>query len=295
MRINQLDGYLAFVTVARTRSFTAAAALLEVSPQAVSQAVKVLEDRLQLRLLHRTTRSVSVNEAGERFLARVGPALTDLMEAAESLQDLRDKPSGQLRVNLPRAAFTALIRPRIADFHRLYPDVRLEFGFDDRFVDIVEQGFDAGIRLGEAVAQDMVSVPLSREERIAIVATPGYLKKHGTPTTIADLAAHTCVRFRMPASGIVYRWELIEAKRSLEVEVNGPITVNDTDALLAMALDGIGLAYVLECTARPFLASKRLRKVLEKCSPKFPGFHLYYPSRRQLPGKLRCFVDFWRA
>ncbi len=295
MKIHQLDGYLAFATVARTRSFTAAAAQLGVSPQAVSQAVRALESRLQLRLLNRTTRSVSLNEAGERFMARVGPALGELLDAADAIGELRDTPSGLLRINLSRVAFAAVIQPRLASFRAHYPDVRLEFGFDDGFVDIVEQGCDAGIRLGEAVAKDMVSVPLSREERIALVATPAYLAQHGTPRTIADLTQHICIRFRMPSSGALYRWELLEGGREITLDAPATLTVNDTGAMLALALDGLGLGYVLASVAQPHLAAGRLVEVMPEATPRFPGFHLYYPSRRQPPAKLRCFLEIWRG
>ncbi|GAB2180229.1 LysR family transcriptional regulator [Denitratisoma sp. agr-D3] len=295
MKINQLDGYVAFLAVARSRSFTAAAAQLEVSPQAVSQAVRALEERLQSRLLNRTTRSVALSEAGERFMAKVGPALADLLEAQESLRELRDRPSGLLRINLSRAAFTAVIRPRLGEFHRLYPELGLELGFDDGLVDIVAEGYDGGIRLGEAVARDMVSVPLSRRERSVVVAAPEYLARKGTPRTIADLAGHDCIRFRMPSGGGIYRWELVSGKEAVAVDAPGTATANDTDALIAMARAGMGLAYVLGSNAEPWLATGELVAVLDKYMPSFPGFHFYYPSRHQLPAKLRCFLDFWKA
>ncbi len=295
MRIDQLDGLVAFRAVALARSFTAAAAQLEVSTQAISQSIKALEARLGVRLFNRTTRSVSLNEAGERFLQVAGPALAELFDATDALQAFRDKPAGLLRINLPRPAFSGLLQPALAEFHAAYPEIRLEFSFDDGFVDIVALGLDAGIRLGESVAQDMVSVMLSREERIAILASPDYLRRRGEPTTIAELAQHDCIRFRFPGSGAVFRWELLQDGRLLELEVGGPLTVNDTSAMAAAALEGLGLAYVLECTVAEHLASGRLRRVLPQACPSFPGFHLYYPGRRQLPTALRCLIDFWRA
>lgn len=295
VRFKQLDGFIAFTTVARLRSFTAAAAELEVSPQAVSQSLRAFEERLGVRLFNRTTRSVALNEAGERLLARAGPALGDLFDALETVQEFRDRPAGLLRINLPRPAYSGLLQPVLPAFHAAYPDIELELCFDDGFSDIVEPGFDAGIRLGESVVQDMVSVPLSREERIVIVATPDYLARRGVPLSVEDLHAHDCIRFRMPTGGVVYRWELLKDRREIEMQVDGPITVNDTGAMVSAALDGFGLGYVLECTAAAHLASGRLVRVLERACPTLSGFHLYYPSRRQLPAKLRCFIDYWQA
>ena len=294
MRIDQLDGLVAFRTVARTRSFTDAAAELEVSPQAVSQAVKALEARLGVRLFNRTTRSVALTEAGERLWARVGPALDDVMEATESIRDLAEKPTGLLRISLPRIAFASVLRPRLAAFHEQYPDIGLELNFNDGFVDIVERGLDAGIRLGESVARDMVSVPLGPAETVAIVASPDYLKRRGTPKKITDLAQHNCIRFRFPSTDVIFRWELLNEGRPVEVEVTGSIIVNDPAAMAACAVDGLGLGYVFESTAQEALASGKLKRVLPAACPTLPGLHLYFPSRRQLPMKLRCFVDFWK-
>lgn len=295
MRIDQLDGLVAFRCVAQTKSFTAAAAQLEVSPQAVSQAVKALEARLGVRLFHRTTRSVSLNEAGDRLWAKVGPALADLFEATEAVQEFRDKPVGLLRLAVSRPAFSALLQPALAGFHAAYPDIKLELSFDDGFVDIVAKGLDAGVRIGDSVAQDMVSVKVSESEPIAILGSPDYLKRRGVPKKVADLGNHDCIRFRFPSTGVVFRWELLDEGRPVEMEVNGPITVNDTASMLACAVEGLGLAYVLERTARDRLSSGVLQKVLPMASPVLQGLHLYYPSRRQVPPKLRCFVDFMTA
>jgi len=294
MRIDQLDGLVAFRAVAQTRSFTAAAAQLEVSPQAVSQGVKALEGRLSVRLFNRTTRSVALTEAGEQLWARVGPALDDVMEATESVRELAEKPTGSLRISLPRLAFTSLLQPHLARFHELYPGIALELCFDDGFVDIVARGLDAGIRLGDSIARDMVSVPLSPQEAIAIVASPAYLKRRGTPKAITDLARHDCIRFRFSSTDVIFRWELLDEGRTVEVEVTGPVTVNDPAAMVSCALEGLGLAYVLQRTAQAHLATGHLRRVLVAASPTLPGLRLYFPSRRQLPMKLRCFVDFWR-
>lgn len=295
MRIDQLDGLVAFRCVAQTKSFTAAAAQLEVSPQAVSQAVKALEARLGVRLFHRTTRSVSLNEAGDRLWAKVSPALADLFEATESVQEFRDKPMGLLRLAVSRPAFSALLQPALAGFHAAYPDIKLELSFDDGFVDIVAKGLDAGVRIGDSVAQDMFSVKVSESEPIAILGSPDYLKRRGVPKKVTDLGNHDCIRFRFPSTGVVFRWELLDEGRPIEMEVNGPITVNDTASMLACAVEGLGLAYVLERTARDMLGSGALQKVLPMASPVLQGLHLYYPSRRQVPPKLRCFLDFMMA
>jgi len=295
MRIDQLDGLVAFRAVAQTRSFTAAAAQLEVSPQAVSQGVKALEARLSVRLFNRTTRSVALTEAGELLWARVGPALDDVMEATDSVRELAEKPTGLLRISLPRLAFTTVLQPQLARFHEQYPGIALELCFDDSFVDIVAQGLDAGIRLGDSIARDMVSLPLSPQEAIAIVASPAYLKRRGTPKTLADLAYHDCIRFRFSSTDVIFRWELLNEGRTVEVEVRGPVTVNDPAAMVGCALEGLGLAYVLQRTALDHLASGKLKRVLISASPTLPGLQMYFPSRRQVPMKLRCFIDFWRA
>jgi DNA-binding transcriptional LysR family regulator len=295
MKLDQLDGLVAFTAVARTKSFTAAAAALEVTPPAISQAVRALEERLQVRLFNRTTRSVGLTEAGELFLARVGPATGELLEATELLQAYRERPSGLLRINLPRIAYAALLQPLLEAFLRAYPEIRVELYFDDGFANIIEGGFDAGIRLGDAVARDMISLALSPPQRTAIIAAPRYLKRKGVPRKIEDLKAHECIRFRFPTSGAIFRWEMLRNRRMVEVEVQGPLIVNDTEALVQTAVDGIGLSYVMEKSAAPWLASGRLKTVLEDFCPTVAAFHLYYPSRRQMPAKLRCLIDFLKA
>ncbi|WP_035061183.1 LysR family transcriptional regulator [Andreprevotia chitinilytica] len=293
MKLDQLDGILAFVTVAQKRSFTAAAAHLEVSAPAVSQAVRTLETRLGVRLFNRTTRSVGLTEAGERFFARAAPALADLNEATADLDDFRDRPAGTLRLTLPRIA-AELLRPTLTGFLSAYPQIRLDLSMDDHLVDIVEAGFDAGIRLGESVQRDMVGVPLTREERSVIVGAPGYFARIPPPQTIEDLQQHTCVRYRFLSSGVVYRWELLRDGKMIEAEIDGPITVNDGDFMKSLALDGVGLVYTLESLVAPQLERGELVPVLQDCCPTWPGFYFYYPSRKQLPAKLRCFIDYWR-
>lgn len=295
MKLTQLDGMAAFVAVARKRSFTAAAAELEVTPPAVSLAVKQLETRLGVRLLHRTTRSVGLTEAGGRFLARVAPALQELGEAAEELEHFRSGVNGLLRLNAPHVVYETLLRPLVAGFLAAHPGVRIELALNDGFVDIVESGFDAGIRLGDSVQRDMVAVPLTRTERTGPVASPAYAARRGLPAAIEDLRAHDCVRYRFPASGAIYRWELKRRGRMVEVEVDGPLTVSDSLSMVRAALDGIAIAYTFERQSAPWLASGELVPVLPGAWLSQPGFHLYYPSRRQVPAKLRAFVDWCRA
>lgn len=295
MKLTQLDGLVALVTVARLRSFTAAAATLEVTPPAVSQAVKQLETRLGVRLLHRTTRSVGLTEAGSRYLARVEPAVRELLEAADALDDYRGEAIGLLRINAPRVVYDTLLRPLVASFLRAHPRMRIELALDDGFADIVTGGFDLGVRLGESVQRDMVAVPLSREERACMVASPAYLARLSLPQNLEALRQHDCIRFRLPAGGSIYRWELLRKGRIVEVEVEGPLTVSDSSSPLQAARDGIGIAYVFERQAAADLAAGHLLPVLPETWPSFPGFHLYYPSRRQLPAKLRAFLDHCRA
>jgi DNA-binding transcriptional LysR family regulator len=295
MKLTQLDGMLAFATVAQTRSFTAAAAALEVTPPAVSQAVKQLEDRIGVRLFHRTTRSVSLTEAGERFHARVGPALTELTEAAAELDSYREGPTGLLRINVPKIVWHMLLRPLVSGFLAANPGIRLEVRLDDGFVDIVAAGFDAGIRLGDSVQRDMVASVLTQSEGVCMVASPEYVSRCGTPKNIEALREHACIRFRFPGSGAIYRWELMREKRLIEVEVDGVFTTSDSVSMAEAARDGVGIAYVFERQVADDLANGRLLPVLQQCWHAYPGFRLYYPSRKQMPAKLRAFIDYCRS
>jgi len=290
MKLDHLDGLVAFVTVARKRSFTAAAAELDVSPSAVSQAMRQLEARLGVRLLHRTTRSVSLTEAGANYLERVAPAVGDLADAAEALAQYRDRPSGTLRINTSRVAYAMVLRQVVPVFAAEHPEVTLEFAIDDGFSDIVATGFDAGIRLGENVQRDMVAQPLGRELEVAVAAAPAYLAAHGTPRTLEDLARHNCLRFRYVTSGAVFRWEFMDDGRLVELAIPGSLIANDPWVAIAAALDGVGLAYSFTGLMQPYFEQGSLVRVLAPYSPRFPGFHLYYSSRRQVPPKLRAFI-----
>lgn len=292
MRLNQLDGLLAFWKVAQHRGFSAAAAALEVSPSALSQAIRTLEARLGVRLINRTTRSVSLTEAGQAYLSRIGPALNDVLIAAEQLQAQEGRPSGVLRINAARIAVNMALRPLLAGFLEANPGVQIELTNDEGYVDIVERGFDAGVRLGESVQKDMVAIPLTGPVKVAIVGSPAYFKRHPIPLHPSELVHHDCVRFRFSGSGAIYKWELTVNGRLVEHEVGGSLTVSDSLYAIDAALDGVGLAYTFEQLAMPYLRAKKLKRVLTDCSPTFPGFYLYHPSRRQQPMKLKAFVAY---
>jgi DNA-binding transcriptional LysR family regulator len=283
----------AFVAVATHRSFSRAAAELGLSPSAVSHTVRSLEERLDLRLLNRTTRSVAPTEAGERLLERLRPALRDIDDALEDANVFRDKPAGRLRLNVPRSAALLLLAPMMTRFIKAYPQMRLEITTEDRLVDIVAGGYDAGVRFGESVERDMVAVRIGPDLRMAVVGSPAYFRRHPKPQKPHDLHDHACIRFRLPSGG-VYRWEFEKKGELLEVEVDGPLTLSDQQVMLQAALDGAGLAIVLENHARAPLKARRLIRVLADWCPPFPGYFLYYPSRRQVPAGLRAFIDMMR-
>lgn len=294
MRLNQLDGLLAFWRVAQHRGFSAAAAALEVSPSALSQAIRTLETRLGVRLLNRTTRSVSLTEAGEAYLSRIGPALADVLDAEEQLHALQGRPSGLLRINAARISIAMVLQPLLAEFLKANPEVQIELTNDEGYVDIVERGFDAGVRMGESVQKDMVAVPLGGPVSVAIVGSPDYFKRHPAPRHPSDLVNHDCVRFRFSGSGAIYKWEFTVNDRIVEYEVGGSLTISDSIFSVEAALDGIGLAYTFDGLVSVHIKSKRLKRVLSSYSPSFPGFYLYYPSRRQQPSKLKAFVEHLR-
>lgn len=292
MKLNQMDGLMAFWKVAERRGFTAAAAELEVSPSALSQAIRQLEARLGVRLLNRTTRSVSLTEAGEAYLARVGPALGQVVEAGEELHVLQGRPAGVLRLNAARISTAMVLQPLLAGFLQENPHIQLELTNDEGFVDIVEKGFDAGVRMGESLHRDMVAVPLGGPLTVAVVASPDYLRRHPAPRHPDELAQHNCVRFRFAGNGAIYKWEFDVEGRTVEHEIKGSLTISDTLFGVDAALEGIGLAYTFEQLALPHLRAKRLKRVLVPFSPTFPGFYLYYPSRRNQPTKLKALIEF---
>lgn len=291
---DELSGLNELRLVAEKRSFTAAAAALRVTPSAVSQSVRALEERLGVRLLSRTTRSVGLTEAGERFLSRLKPALEGVREAFEIVGELRERPAGTLRLTLPRAAYRHVLAPRLGAFLAKYPDIRVEAHLDEAFVDVVEAGFDAGIRIGEMVARDMIGVRSSPDLRVAVVGSPSYFAARGKPKHPRDLHEHDCINYRRRSSGAIYAWEFTEHGRDFQVAVDGRLVLDDGDLLIQAALDGLGVAHVLDASVHELIAQKRLVRVLEPFCPPFPGFYLYYPSRAQLPPKLEALVGFLR-
>ncbi|OEZ00218.1 MULTISPECIES: LysR family transcriptional regulator [Stenotrophomonas] len=293
MATDNLTHLAAFAAVARHRSFRRAGAELTLSTSAVSYAIRALEERLGVGLFHRTTRSVALTEAGQRLLDRLQPALGQVHDALEEMNHFRAAPAGLLRINATRAAVHTQLGPRLASFLRAHPDVRLEVAQDDGLVDIVAEGYDAGVRLHEFVPEDMVAVPLGPPLRGLIVASPAYLRERGVPQHPRELVDHECVRFRF-ASGHLYKWQFERDGQALDIDVPGRLTLGDQHTILQAVLDGLGLAYVLEDAARPCLEDGRLVAVLQDWSEPFAGWVLYYPRQRQMSSALRAFVDMLR-
>jgi DNA-binding transcriptional LysR family regulator len=292
---DELTGLTALLAVAEQRSFTSAAARLGVTPSAVSQTVRALEERVGVRLVQRTTRSVGLTEAGERFVTALRPALDGVRAAFESLGELRDGPVGTLRLNVPRLAYQRLLEPHLAAFLAAHPRVQLDIVLDDAFANIIDSRCDAGIRIGEMLEREMVAVRVGADESAAIVGSPAYFAAHRPPLRPRDLAQHDCIKYRRIARGEIYKWEFTEDGKDIEVSVDGRFTANDNDVMVGAALAGVGLAYVFESVVREHLAAGRLIRVLEAYCPPFPGLYLYYPSRAQLAPKLQALIDFLRA
>jgi DNA-binding transcriptional LysR family regulator len=289
---DDLTGLTTLLAVVDKRSFSAAAAALRVSPSAVSQTIRAVEERVGIRLLQRTTRSVGLTEAGALFVARLRPALDQVSVALASLGDLRDRPAGVLKLTVSRVAYAHVLEPVLAAFLAEYPDISVELSIDDALADIVAEGIDAGIRLGETLDREMVAVPVSDEQRSAIVGSPAYFAVRGKPKHPRDLHAHECINVRQRTRGSIYRWELSEGGKDLEIAVNGRVTANDPRVIVQAARDGLGLAYVIESSVREDVDTKRLVRVLDSYCPSFPGYYLYYSSRMQVPPKLRVLIEF---
>jgi DNA-binding transcriptional LysR family regulator len=271
----------AFLAVARSRSFTRAAAQLGVSPSALSHSMRGLEERLGIRLLTRTTRSVSPTEAGERLLRTVGPRFEEVEAELAALNELRRKPAGKIRITAAEHSATTILWAKLAKVLSRYPDVKVEINIEAGLIDIAAHGYDAGVRLGEQVAKDMVSVRIGPDIRFAVVGTKSYLAKHAAPKTPQDLVAHSCINVRLPTYGGLWAWDFERDGRELKVRVDGQLTFNSVFQVRDAALEGYGLAYIPEDLARPHLAKGQLIWVLQDWSPPWPGYHLYYPSRRQ--------------
>ncbi len=288
-----LNEFEAVVAVARRGNFRAAAAELGMSTSALSHAVAGLEARLGVRLFNRTTRSVALTEAGDQFVARVAPALGEIRGAMEGVNQHRDTPTGTLRINTSLGAAQHLLTPLFFAYMRLYPEMRVELVTENRLIDIVADGFDAGIRIAEAVPNDMISVPIGPDIRSGVVVAPSYLKDKKPPRVPADLMAHRCIRARM-ASGKIYRWEFERRGEVLTLDVPGVLTLDESSLLHEAALAGHGFAYLTDWTVAADVAAGRLVRVLEDWTPEFPGLCIYYPGRHHVPAGLRAFIDLAR-
>jgi DNA-binding transcriptional LysR family regulator len=294
MQRGHLDDLMAFIAVGQERSFTKAAAKLGVSQSALSHTIRQLEARLGVRLLTRTTRSVSPTEAGERLLHNTAPRLEEIEAELRAVTELREKPAGTIRITATEFAIDAVLLPKLALLLREYPDIKVEMIVDYGLADIVAQQFDAGVRSGEQVARDMIAVRIAPDMRMAVVGAPPYFKKRPEPRKPQDLITHNCIKLRLPTHGGLYAWEFEKGSRELRVRVEGQLTFNTTAQMLNAALAGHGLAYVPEGMAKPHIEKGRLRRVLEDWCAPYSGYHLYYPSRRQPSAAFALLVEALR-
>lgn len=292
MKRSDLAGLTLFAEVVVHGGFRGAAKAIGISPSAVSHGIANLEKRLGVRLLNRTTRSIAPTDAGIGLLARLGPALRDIDAALAGLSDIGDEPAGVLRLTLPQSAADFLLLPHLASFHERFPGITLDLHIDNSFVDVVAHNFDAGIRLGESLEQDMIAVRIGGDLRSVIVATPGYLASKGIPRSPSDLRRHNCIGLRFPSG--VYQWEFAKDGKEIEVAVEGSLVLNDGNLTVEAAKTGLGLAYAFEDRVKEDLAAGRLVRVLEDWCPVYPGFFVYYPRQRQMRPALRAFIDFVR-
>ncbi|WNG40808.1 LysR family transcriptional regulator [Archangium violaceum] len=294
MALTPLNALAVFVTVARRRSFSQAAKELGVSSSAVSQAVRQLEEKLGQALLARTTRNVSLTEAGRRLMEDAAPGLQSALAALEHLAVDTAQLTGSLRLSVPAFSLPLVVEPVLSKFLAAHPHVRVDVSVQNRFVNIVEEGFDAGIRLTEAVERDMVQVRLTPAFRFLVVGAPSYFERHGAPRRPKDLVNHACLGYRSPSTGLPYHWEFEQGRRELSVPVKGPLASDHAPLLLSMAAAGLGLAYVAELEASPWLRTGALRPVLEDWAPTVPGLFLYFPNRTRASRPLRAFIDMAR-
>jgi DNA-binding transcriptional LysR family regulator len=294
MRGSEFAELRAFVAVAERGNFARAASALRISPSTLSQIIRELEERLGVRLLNRTTRSVSLTEAGQRLMARFKPAMEEMQAAVADARDLRDRPAGTVRLHTSRTAAVAVIEPLLGRFFEAFPEIILDISVDDAVTNIVEAGFDVGIRIGELLEDDMVAVRVGADMRQLAVASPAYLARHGRPQTPADLHSHRCINWRWPGMSGLYNWEFAEKGRWFSVAVNGPLIVSHRDTALQAALQGVGIAFWGEYALRSYIDSGELIPLLEEYSPTFAGWHLCYPKQRHTSAPVRAFVDFVR-
>jgi DNA-binding transcriptional LysR family regulator len=294
MQRGNLDDLSAFLIVAREGSFTKAAAKLGISQSALSYTIKELEARLRLRLLTRTTRSVSPTAAGERLLRHVAPRIEEIEAELAALGELQEKPSGTIRITATEYATNAVLLPKLAKLLREYPDIKVEIISDYGLTDIVTQRFDAGVRDGEQVAKDMIAVRIGPDARMAVVGAPSYFRNRPEPNKPPQLVEHNCINLRLPTHGGLYSWEFEKGSREIKVRVEGQLFFNTTTQMLHAALAGLGLAYLPEGLVQPHINRGRLKRVLEDWCPPYPGYHLYYPSRRQPSAAFALLVDALR-
>lgn len=294
MALETFHDVLAFVQVVREGSFTRAAAALGVSPSALSHAVRALETRLGVQLLTRTTRRVATTEAGERLYASVAPRFADIDAEVAAVKDLRDKPVGTVRITATEHAATSVLWPKLSGVLRDYPDITVEISVDYTLTDIVAQRYDAGVRMGNQVARDMIAVRIGPDQRIAVVGAPAYLARHGKPQAPDALQRHNCIRLRLPTHGRFLPWDFDRDGQTIKLSVDGQWIFNNGPAIVRAALDGHGLAFVPEDMVLEHIAARRLVRVLDDWCQPYPGYHLYYPSRRQSSGALAVIVDALR-
>ena len=290
-KVNDLQAFLA---VARDRSFTKAAGRLGITPSALSHTIRALEERLGVRLLARTTRNVAPTEAGERLMRSIAPLFDQITAEVEALGELRDKPRGTIRITCTDDQIEMCLRPMLAGFLQTYPDITLEFYVDYGFTNVVEERFDAGIRLGEAISKDMIAVRIGPDWRLVVVGSPAYLERHPQPKTPYDLTRHACINIRHRPSGAIYAWEFEKNGKAFTVKVEGQLVFNSIMHVLNAAVDGIGLAFVPEELAAPYLLDGRLKQILTSWCPYFQGYHLYFPNRRQTSPAFSAFVEALR-
>src|SRR5215218_2758567 len=295
MQRARLDDLRAFVTVARERSFTKAAAKLGVSQSALSHTMRQLEERLGVRLLSRTTRSIAPTEAGERLLLNIGPRFDEIEAEVAAVSELRERPAGTIRITATENATATVLVPKLTPLLGEYPDIKIEIIIDYGLTDIVAQQYDAGVRSGEQVAKDMIAVRIGPDMRMAVVGAPSYFKKRSAPKSPQDLVSHNCINLRLARHGGVYAWEFEKGGRELRVRVEGQFTFNATAQMINAAIAGAGLAYVPESMIQPYLAQGRLRRVLEDWCLPYSGYHLFYPSRRQSSAAFALVIDALRC
>jgi len=292
---DHINEITAFLTVARERSFTRAAAELGVTPSALSHSVKGLEERLGLRLLTRTTRNVATTDAGERLMRRLGPLFEQVSAELDAITSLREKPAGSVRVTCVDAAIELILRPKLADFLRKYPDINVELSMDYAFVDIVAERFDAGVRMGEAIEKDMIATRIGPDWRFCVVGSPAYFERRSAPDSPYELGNHNCINMRMTTAGGTLRWDFRKPDgQDFALRVSGQATYSNTILVLEGAIDGLGLGYVPYDLAKPYIEDGSLIQVLSDWCPEYEGYHLYYPSRKLHSPAFAAFVEAMR-